>query len=266
VHVSAHTALRSGVAQSHGNICQLALHFADYQRSSPLYGPLIHRTSLSNCAPSPCGRLSRPPTTTSAPPVHRASGPHSLRIPDGPSPVHMSDSNALVRLPVAVFTLACRKSMQTPRVSDALHVARDCRHTFTAAPSRPDAYLSSDRIRFSPVKPYRRRRHFSPQTRINRFVFLNLPILSLETHLGVTTSPHAPFPAGYVTRSMCNRSPPLRLSSAHRSGLAFGFLPPLLSSCITDMLGLRQRHPDASRGWAHHRQSQPPISGSASSP
>ena len=37
-----------------------------------------------------------------------------------PSPVHMPDSNVLVRLPVAVFTLACRKSMQTPRSSYAL--------------------------------------------------------------------------------------------------------------------------------------------------
>jgi len=35
----------------------------------------------------------------------------------------MSDSNALVRLPVAVFVLAFRKSMQTPRASYALHAA-----------------------------------------------------------------------------------------------------------------------------------------------
>lgn len=37
---------------------------------------------------------------------------------------------------------------------------------------------------------------FSPQTRINRFVFLNLSVLSLEVHLGVTASPHTPFPHG----------------------------------------------------------------------
>jgi hypothetical protein len=36
----------------------------------------------------------------------------------------MPDSNTLVRLPVAVFVLAFRKSMQTPRASDALHAAR----------------------------------------------------------------------------------------------------------------------------------------------
>ena len=35
----------------------------------------------------------------------------------------MPDSNTLVRLPVAVFVLAFRKSMQTPRDSDALHAA-----------------------------------------------------------------------------------------------------------------------------------------------
>ena len=46
---------------------------------------------------------------------------------------------------------------------------------------------------------------------MNRFVFLNLPVLSLEAHLGVTTSPHAPFPTGYVTLPMYGRSPPLRL-------------------------------------------------------
>ena len=88
-------------------------------------GQLIHPTSLSNCAPSPCGRFSRPPTTTSAPPVHRASGPHSLHIANGPSPVHMPDSSALVGLPVAVFALACRKSMQMLHASDALCAAPD---------------------------------------------------------------------------------------------------------------------------------------------
>jgi hypothetical protein len=35
--------------------------------------------------------------------------------------------------------------------------------------------------------------------RFNRFVFLNRPVLSLETHLGVTASPQAPFPADFVT-------------------------------------------------------------------
>lgn len=35
--------------------------------------------------------------------------------------------------------------------------------------------------------------------RFNRFVFLNRPMLSLEAHLGVTTSPQAPFPTDFVT-------------------------------------------------------------------
>ena len=70
----------------------------------------------------------------------------------------------------------------------------------------------SSRIRIPPVKLCREWRRFSPQTRFKRFVFLNLPILSLETHLGLTASPHAPFPTGYGTLSMCDRSPPLRLT------------------------------------------------------
>ena len=66
-----------------------------------------------------------------------------------------------------------------------------------------------------PVKPCRRRRHFSPQTRMNRFVFLNLPILSLGNHLGVTVSPQYPLPAGYVTLPVDSRSPPLGLMLPH---------------------------------------------------
>src|SRR5258707_9440621 len=48
--------------------------------------------------------------------------------------------------------------------------------------------------------------------RFNRFVFLNRPVLSLETHLGVTASPQAPFPADFVTLPVFGRSPPLRLT------------------------------------------------------
>ena len=77
-----------------------------------------------------------------------------------------------------------------------------------------------------PIKPCRWRRHFSPQTRINRFVFLNLPILSLVTHLGVTVSPHAPFPTGYVTLSAYDKSPPFRLSSSRNRGRSSISSPP----------------------------------------
>jgi hypothetical protein len=37
-------------------------------------------------------------------------------------------------------------------------------------------------------------------------------MLSLETHLGVTASPQAPFPADYVTLPVFGKSPPLRLT------------------------------------------------------
>jgi hypothetical protein len=85
------------------------------------------------------------------------------------------------------------------------------RRTCTTDIRKRDPYVCPASVRMPPDKPCRWRRHFSPQTRINRFVFLNLPILSLEAHLGVTTSPHAPFPTGYVTLPMYGRSPPLRL-------------------------------------------------------
>ena len=48
--------------------------------------------------------------------------------------------------------------------------------------------------------------------RSNRFVFLNRPMLSLETHLGVTASPQVPFPADFVTLPVSGKSPPLRLT------------------------------------------------------
>ncbi len=62
---------------------------------------------------------------------------------------------------------------------------------------------------------------FSPQTRMNRFVFLNLSVLSLEMHLGVTASPHIPFPTGYVTLPVHSRSPPLRLMLSRSRELPF---------------------------------------------
>ncbi len=134
----------------------------------------------------------------------------------------MPDSNTLVRLPVAVFALAFRKSMQTPRASDALHAAPSCRAMYTTALCNlmhtchqfaPTFHLLS-RVGEGDISAHRYELTGSCSS--------NLPMLSLEVHLGVTTSPHTPFPAGYVTLSMCNRSPPLRLSSAHRSGWTIG--------------------------------------------
>ena len=54
--------------------------------------------------------------------------------------------------------------------------------------------------------------------RVNRFVFLNLPILSLGDHLGVTVSPQSPLPAGYVTLPVDDRPPPLGLMPFHSKG------------------------------------------------
>jgi hypothetical protein len=78
--------------------------------------------------------------------------------------------------------------------------------------------------------------------RSNRFVFLNRPMLSLEAHLGVIASPHAPFPADFVT---------LPVSASHRR---FGSFPLVaeerqvpdrnfIGRCIPNML--KQRHPHA---------------------
>jgi hypothetical protein len=123
----------------------------------------------------------------------------------------MSDSNVVVRLPVAIFILACRKSTRTSRPSYcALH--DPCALLTLYSTLSRARHLSLALVRIPPIKSCRRWPSFSPQTRINRFVFLNLPLLSLETLLGVTTSPHAPIPTGFVTLLMCNRSPPLRLS------------------------------------------------------
>ena len=138
----------------------------------------------------------------------------------------MPDSSRLVRLPIAVFTLAFRKSMRTLRSGYVLSVA-PCRLSYLFnlhLGSEP--YMYSDPVRISPVKSCRRWRHFSPQIRFNRFVFLNLPVFSLEMHLGVTTSPHIPFPTGFVTLLRSNRSPPLRLMLSHsRKPSSRCFLP-----------------------------------------
>ncbi len=73
-----------------------------------------------------------------------------------------------------------------------------------------------------PGKPCGRRLQFSPQMRVNRFVFLNLPILSLGMYLSLMASPHTPFPAGYVTLPVHDKSPPLRLMPHCSMGQAIG--------------------------------------------
>src|SRR5690606_37509960 len=85
--------------------------------------------------------------------------------------------HALGRLPVAVLVLASRRSMPMSW-SRCVRPVTGCETPYMYARARmPPTYVSGDLIGIPPVKPCRRRRHFSPRMRINRFVFLNLPVL-----------------------------------------------------------------------------------------
>ena len=77
--------------------------------------------------------------------------------------------------------------------------------------------------------------------RFNRFVFLNRPVLSLETHLGVTASPQAPFPADFVTLPVFSKSPPLRLTPSRSRGRACSLLQHRLRRAM------HSRHAQATR-------------------
>ena len=154
---------------------------------------------------------------------HRGQLPwHSIM----PSLVHILDFHALVRLPVAVLVLASRKSMPMSWSGCVLSMTPCGRATSPATIRMPPTYVSGAIISIPPVKPCRRRRHFSPRMRIIRFVFLNLPALSLGDHLGVTASPQSPLPAGYVTLPVDNRSPPLGLMPPHSRGQGIHSIPP----------------------------------------
>ncbi len=138
-------------------------------------------------------------------------GVNSLAIPPMPSLVHMPD---LTRIGEAAGRSLCPCLPQVD--ADAMVWLRSphdpCEAPYVYARIRmPQTLVSVSIISIPPVKPCRRRRHFSPQMRVNRFVFLNLPILSLGDHLGVTASPQSPLPAGYVTLLVDSRSPPLGL-------------------------------------------------------
>src|SRR3954471_12648361 len=77
--------------------------------------------------------------------------------------------------------------------------------------------------------------------RFNRFVFLNRPMLSLGTHLGVTTSPQAPFPTDYVTWSVSDQSPPLRLTPSRSRGRSCS------ATSTSASLNMHSRHAQATR-------------------
>ncbi len=94
----------------------------------------------------------------------------------------------------------------------------------------PPTYVSGVIISIPPVKPCRRRRHSTLGCGLTGSCSSTFQCYSLGDHLGVTASPQSPFPAGYVTLSVDNRSPPLGLMSPHSRGQ--GFSPFLLSPCI----------------------------------
>lgn len=108
----------------------------------------------------------------------------------------------------------------------------------------PPTYVSGSFISIPPVKPCRRRRPFSPQMRVNRFVFLNLPILQPREPSWRNGFASIPFTAGYVTLPVDGRSPPLGLMPPRSKGQAS--LQILLSLCIPVIC-----LPDW--GEAHHR-------------
>lgn len=62
---------------------------------------------------------------------------------------------------------------------------------------------------------------FTPQRRINGFMFFSLSALNLEEHLGLVISP--PLSAGYITLRACRRSLPLRFTTVTPGGIV-GFL------------------------------------------
>jgi len=153
--------------------------------------------SYPDCSPSPCDGLSPSPTTTEALPACAASRSHSLCICTHLPLLMRMDSNIPVRMPIAIFALACCKSPVPERPAMRSRSQRPgCR-----AP-RP---LNLTRLELAwsrtgtPIKSCRRWAQFAPQMRMNRFVFLILLILSFGLPVGLTTSPHSPFPAGSVT-------------------------------------------------------------------
>ncbi len=161
---------------------------------------------------------------------------NSLAIPSMPSLVHMPD---LTRIGEAAGRSLCPCLPQVD--ADAMVWLRSphdpCATSYIYARIRmPSALMSDSIISIPPVKPCRRRRHFSPQTRVNRFVFLNLPILSLGDHLGVTASPQSPLPAGYVTLLVDSRSPPLGLMPLTAGARHSDFLlsPSIPNICTPD--------------------------------
>ncbi|EEW5992135.1 hypothetical protein D6I70_08200 [Escherichia coli] len=60
---------------------------------------------------------------------------------------------------------------------------------------------------------------FSPQRRINGFMFFSLSALNLEDHLGLVISPQSPLSAGYIILRECRRSQSLRFTTVTPGGI-----------------------------------------------
>lgn len=139
-------------------------------------GQIVCTPSKLNCPPSPCDRLSLSRTTTGTPPACWTSGPTPLpfhhafpRSYAGPSRA----GEAAGRSPCPCVPQVDADAMAWLR---SLHDAPQTTYVSARVRISP-GYLSGELISIPPVKPCRRRRHFSPRMRINRFVFLNLPAL-----------------------------------------------------------------------------------------
>lgn len=190
------------------------LHFTDYQRSSPRW---VRSRALQATQAAPLRHAAGFPGLGLLRELcqhggHRGQLPYHSLVP---SLVHMLDYQRIdevagrslfpclpqVDAVASVWLCSPLGPRKTPYIYARVRVSP------ATCPSTP--------FSIPPVKPCRRRRHFSPQTRVNRFVFLNLPILSLGNHLGVTVSPQFPLPAGSGTLPVDSRSPPLGLMLPH---------------------------------------------------
>lgn len=135
-----------------------------------------------------------------------------------PSLVHMLDFHALGRLPVAVLVLASCKSMPMPWPGCVLSMTPCGRATCTTAvgcrrltyPAPSSAFRLLSRVGEGDISALGCGLTGSCSSTFQRY--------SLGDHLGVTASPQSPLPAGYVTLSVDDRSPPLGLMPPHSRG------------------------------------------------
>jgi hypothetical protein len=105
----------------------------------------------------------------------------------------------------------------------SLHSSPQTAYVYACVRMSP-TYISGSIIDVPPVKPCRRRRHFSPRMRINRFVFLSLP----------TLQPRRPSRRnGFASIPFMRATSPCQLATGHRrfgsclltaEGKAFFFL------------------------------------------